>query len=238
VLNGQIVGDALVGIPNVNITNISTKKYVVSDGDGNFIIYAREKDTLILSNMEFDSQRIILTKADFKLHKMRIKLQVFINPLDEVLISSLTGNLETDDKNIKLVEIAPIDVRLAIATDFEDDTETSPENKLMPGYVDRDYMPDVMAMIVKLAKVMSTPPPPKKEITYVSQKVFAEAVRERFSDDFFTQTLQIKPDRIGLFLQYCENEPNVRELLDPKKEFILIDLLIKKSREYKLVDKD
>lgn len=240
ILNGQIVNDSLVGIGNVNVTNINTNKYVVSDNEGYFTLYAREKDTLVLSNMAFESKRIIVTKSDFKIHLMRIKLQTFINPLDEVVISpySLSGNLETDDKNIKIVQVAPVDVRLALATDFEDDTETSPDNTLMPGYINTRYMTDFVAVGKLLFGSVFTSRPPEKKVVYVSEKIFAEAIRERFPESFFMKTLELKPEEIGLFLSYCENIPNVRELLDPKKEFILIDFLIQKSREYRLAKKD
>jgi len=240
ILNGQIVGDSLAGIPNVNITNISTKKYVISDNQGYFTLYAREKDTLVFSNMAFESKRIVLTKANFNVHVMRVKLQSFINPLDEVVISpyALTGNLQTDDKNIKVITLEPVDVKLALATKFEDDTESSPANKLMPGYVDTRYMFDFIAVGKLLFGAASGPEPRAKEIVYVSKKIFAEAVRERFPESFFINTLQLEPDEIGLFLNYCENTPNIRVLLDPKKEFALIDLLIQKSKEYKLAKKD
>lgn len=240
ILNGQIVGDSLAGIPNVNVTNISTKKYVISDNQGYFTIYAREKDTLVFSNMAFESKKIVLTKANFNVHVMRVKLQSFINPLDEVVISpyALTGNLETDDKNIKVITLEPVDVKLALTTRFEDDTESSPANTLMPGYVDTKYMTDFMALGKMLFGTISDSKPVSKEIVFVPKKIFAEAVRERFPESFFVNTLQLQPDEIGLFLNYCENTPNIRVLLDPKKEFTLIDVLIQKSKEYRLAKKD
>lgn len=236
-LHGQIVADSL-GVSNVSIKNSNTKKVAISDSEGNFTIYAREKDTLVFSNLSFVSKKLVLTKTDFKFHILRIKLDVFVNSLDEVVVSpnALTGDLQKDDKNIKLFKIAPVDTKSALVQVYEADRQTSPVNTLMPGYVNMNWSPDLVK-IIKLFSAKSKPKTLEEQGIYVSEKVFSEAVKERFSDVFFTDTLKLKKEQIGLFLVYCENVPNVRELLDPKKEFELVDFLIEKSKEYKLTMK-
>jgi hypothetical protein len=62
-------------------------------------------------------------------------------------------------------------------------------------------------------------------------------VKEKFTYYFFTETLGLKHEEIGLFLGYCENDPKVKALLAPDKEIELIDFLIFKSDEYKKLPK-
>ncbi len=238
ILHGQIVADSLA-IENVTIMNSSTNKTTVSDGEGFFNIPAREKDTLIFSSLVFNSKRVVLTAGDFKMKLMRVKLEISITNLDEVVISPhpLTGILEIDHKNIKIPETPKIDVRLALLGDYEDDEQSTPDNTVMPGYLDTRYMVDVKKLAGKLVRLFQKPPE-KKEIVFISDKIFAEVVRKKYSDTFFVESLQLQKDEIGLFLNFCESEPNVRQLLDPRKEFELIDFLIEKSKQFKQVPKE
>ena len=50
---------------------------------------------------------------------------------------------------------------------------------------------------------------------------------------FFTNTLKLKSNEVGLFLDYCENDPKSKTLLQEKDEFMLIDFLITKNEEFK-----
>jgi len=239
-LYGQIVADSL-SIENVAIMNSSTSKTVASDNKGFFNIAAREKDTLIFSSLVFNSKRVVLTAADFKMKLIRVKLEISITNLDEVVISPhwLTGSLEIDHKNIKIPELPKIDIRLALIGNFEDDEQSSPDNTAMPGYVDMTYMAkiDLQKLTGKLLRLFQKPRE-KKTIVFISEKIFAEAVREMYSDDFFVYSLQIQKNKIGLFLNFCENELDVRRLLDPKNEIELIDFLIEKSKQFKQVPKE
>lgn len=238
VLKGQIVNDS-IGVENIKIENISIQKFVVSDKQGNFSLYARPKDTLVFSSFSYISKKIVLTDADFKLEHIRVKLESLINSLDEIIISpnSFTGVLEIDQKNIKITELPKMDIRLAMDQQFESDGYTSPVNTLMPGYVDTRFMPDLMVISKKIGKLFAKKKQPKK-IEFITYKIFPEAVQEKFGDEFFAKTLQLKKDEIGLFLTFCENDSRARPLLEPKREFELIDFLVSKRKEYDTIKKE
>lgn len=237
-LKGLVLNDSLV-IENIKVMNTATNETAVSDQSGSFAIYAREKDTLVFSGLSYVSHKIRLTVADFKLNAIRIKLQTHTIELDEVVISRhmLSGNLATDSKNIKSIKAPEINRRLALATDYEDDTQSSPVNKLMPGYLDTTYMTDFIAIAGKIAGLFQADKI-KKPIVFMSDKIFPEAVQEKWSPYFFTHTLQLKEDEVGLFLSFCENYPNARKLLNPRKELELIDFLIARRKEYQIIKKE
>jgi len=52
---------------------------------------------------------------------------------------------------------------------------------------------------------------------------------------FFTNTLNLKEDEIGLFLVFCENDSKSKTLQKPESQFELIDFLITKNREFKRI---
>ena len=234
ILHGQIIADSL-SVEGITITNKTTNRYSVSDNEGNFSLYAREKDTLVFSSMNYSSKSVVLNSSDFKMKVLRIKLESHITELDEVVIdpNSLTGDLDKDSKNIKVTQINPnINKKDALATQYEADGVTAVYNKAMegPGAIAPLYQPDLIK-IVKMFGLFKGKKEDKK-VVFTSSKIFPEAVQEKLPESFFLDTLKLKKDQIGLFLAYCENDPRAQGLLYANKEFDLVDFLISKKPEY------
>ena len=68
-----------------------------------------------------------------------------------------------------------------------------------------------------------------------SQVDFSDVVSKGLDRYFFTNTLKLKSEEIGLFLDYCENDPKSKNLLKEEDEFLLIDFLITKNEEFKRI---
>ena len=237
VLHGKIISEAM-GVEGVTVKNLALSKFAVADEHGEFLILAKANDTLVFSSQSFQSKKMVLTKADFLVRQLIVKLDLYVNALEEVIIDphSLSGNLEMDQKNIKITELKPIDTRMATNTYFEDDNQSSPDNKLMPGYVDMTYAMDLKAIGRKFFRLVK---PKKKDqkAVFISREIFPVAARKKFTENFFTDILKLKPDEIGAFLTFCESDPQAHPLLEARREFELIDFLIAKSKVYKLGQK-
>jgi hypothetical protein len=233
-LKGRIIADTLSGA-NVNILNKTSGKTVTSDHEGKFFIKGREKDTLVFYSQSFDSRQLILNETHFKLEYLIIPMQVFVNTLDEVVISpyALTGDLKRDDANIKELALPMIDVKLAMNMLFEIDNQSTPDNIAMPGYTDTRYMMKFDEVFKKVARLLSGPPKPKK-IVYKSNKIFPVAVQEKFDESFFLETLKLQKDEIGLFLTYCESDPASDGMLEDQRQFELIEFLINKREGFEI----
>ncbi|MDR6966454.1 hypothetical protein J2X31_000447 [Flavobacterium arsenatis] len=234
ILHGQIIADS-ISVEGITITNKTTNRYSVSDNEGNFSLYAREKDTLVFSSMNYSSKSVVLNSSDLKMKVLKIKLESHITELDEVVIdpNSLTGDLDKDSKNIKVTQIDPkINMKDALATQYEADGITAVYNKAMegPGAIAPLFQPDLIK-IVKMFGLFKDKKEDKK-IAYTSTKIFPEAVQEKLPESFFLDTLKLKKDQIGLFLAYCENDSRAQGLLYANKEFELVDFLISKKPEY------
>lgn len=233
-LYGQIIADS-ISVEGITITNKTTKRYALSDNDGNFSLLAREKDTLVFTSMNYSSKAVVLNSSDFKMKVLRIKLESQIMQLDEVVIdpNSLTGDLDKDSKNIKVTQIDPkINMKDALATQYEADGVTAVYNKAMDGA--GIVLPSLQPDLIKIVKMFGLFKGKKKDekIQYTSSKIFPEAVQDKLPESFFLDTLKLKKDQIGLFLAYCENDPRAQGLLYANKEFELVDFLIAKKPEY------
>jgi hypothetical protein len=239
IVRGQIISDSSV-VERVTIFNKSSNKGAVSDDFGYFTMYARPTDTLVFSSVVFKPVMLVLTDLDFKVNVMKIKLNVFVNELDEVIVTpnSLSGDLVKDNRNLKVTVIDPkTDSKQAIIdTKYELDAQSTLKNTAMPSDGSIQYGMDFVRIGKDVLKLFGKKEG-TKEISYASDKIFQEVVKEKFTYYFFTETLGLKHEEIGLFLGYCENDPKVKTLLAPDKEIELIDFLIFKSDEYKKLPK-
>jgi hypothetical protein len=239
IVRGQIISDSSV-VERVTIFNKSSNKGAVSDDFGYFTMYARPTDTLVFSSVVFKPVMLVLTELDFKVNVMKIKLNVFVNELDEVIVTpnSLSGDLVKDNRNLKVTVIDPkTDSKQAIIdTKYELDAQSALKNTAMPSDGSIQYGMDFVRIGKDVLKLFGKKEG-TKEISYASDKIFQEVVKEKFTYYFFTETLGLKHEEIGLFLGYCENDPKVKTLLAPDKEIELIDFLIFKSDEYKKLPK-
>lgn len=234
-LKGIVVSDSLE-VENITIENVTAKKITSTDEKGNFSLMVKEKDTLVFSGVSFKSSVLVITYSHMNEEVLKIKLKVRVNELEELIVRpyTLSGNLETDTKHLK---VKTVDLNF-VNLDFSDPSPkvNKADNALKnitPGSGNQFNGVDFMALGKMIGGKLFKPKPKPKRIEFVSEKIFSEAVKEKFNPSFFTQTLKLKPEEIDLFLAFCDDTSlKSRDLLNPKKEFTLIDFLIKKSEEY------
>jgi hypothetical protein len=239
VIKGQIISESHID-ENVTVFNISSNKGAVSDQLGYFSIYARPKDTLVFSSVVFKSKYLVLDETDFKVIIVKVKLEESINELEEVVVTpkTLSGILEKDSKNLKVTDLKEeIDKENVINMQVEGDRYTSLKNSTMPNDGTIMYGMDFIEIGKMIGKIFKKDKSENK-VKFTSNKNFQEAVRDKFTYHFFTETLGLKKDEIGLFLSFCDTDPSVKNLLEVNKEIDLIDYLISKSKEYKNLPKD
>lgn len=247
VLKGRIVADS-IEVENLTVFNITSNIGAVTNADGKFSIRARATDTLYIQGISYESKKYVLTDKDFWLEELEIRLQVRINELDEVEITpyTLTGIVEEDIKRIQVYGdgFAKIDAKKVMH--YEDDVRIgTPINTAMPSH----FAPNgsnfnflaIGAGIVSLflkednSKRNSERVFEERRQRDIQSKSFSDHMFERFSHNFFVETLKIKHEDIPLFLQFAEMP--VRDLslfLKSEYELQLIQYLTLKSKEFKI----
>ena len=94
-LSGLIDGDD--DVEGVHILNKTSLTNATSDVKGAFTISAKVNDTIIFTAIQYKTLFRVVTDSDIALKSLQVKLEVFVNELDEVYLArSLSGNL-TDD---------------------------------------------------------------------------------------------------------------------------------------------
>jgi hypothetical protein len=216
-LHGMIVNDS-VKVESGYVFNVNSKTRTFISSEGFFDILAKAKDTLLISSLGLKSKKMVLTEKDLEVLLLTIKLNTFINQLDEVVVKKIT--IKPNLGKIQSI----------IDTKYYDDKQSSPKNPLMPTQEIENGMDFIRIgkMVGKLFK--KDKPDTPKVIDYGD---FSKNVTKRISPYFFTNTLRLKEDEIGLFLIYCENDYKAKALLNPELEFQLIEFLITKNEEFK-----
>lgn len=238
ILNGRLVAQSM-SVDDILVTNKTAKTAAVSSQDGSFQIMVRVKDTLVFSGFNFPRQVLILNESDLKFKILEIKLESQAANLDEVVINpnALSGNLKEDSDNIKITRVATnINNLRTVDGIYFDDTQSSPDNKLMPGYLDDTYMVDFAKIGRKLVRSFKRSEAEKNRNKDVSR--FSVIVQNRFSEEFFRNTLKINQAELIPFLNFCEKDPKAQELLVNATDFELIKFLEAKKVEFNQLKKE
>ncbi|HEX8268892.1 MAG TPA: hypothetical protein VF581_03285 [Flavobacterium sp.] len=232
ILRGQVVADSL-DVEKVNVLNNSTNISAGTDAYGKFTIYARAKDTLIFSSVILRPLILILREDDFTPEGLKVRLEGGITMLDEVIVSrmNLTGQLDTDSKSIKTFDLklptpANIPNSLGYVKGIHNIATPATESSLTG------------INFVKIGRFLAgifVKPNPKQPGLLYEGELFADEIKARFTYHFFTETLRLAPDKMGLFLAFCDTA-EAKQLLADENMFELTDYLIKKSEEFHKVE--
>lgn len=233
-LLGRVVSDS-VAVEDVSVNNISSNIGAVTDRKGEFTIYARATDTLVFTGLVVHQAVMVVKQEHFGNARLLIKLDESVTMLDEVVVSTMTGNLEKDSK-MQGRKITPVfDSGALVKADIQNNMREykySQEKNMLVDPVNREMQG---LNFVGLYKAIFKPKTRKQQQTqyyYSTQRNFAEVVKERFSYHFFTETLKLNKDQIGPFLNFADKGNQTVHLLAANKEFELTDYLVKQSAEF------
>ena len=220
-LHGQVVNDS-AKIEAGIVFNINSKSGTTINSQGVFSILAKVNDTLLFSSLAFKSKKIGLSKSHFSTPFLRVKLEILTKQLLEVVVYA--------KKNIRPIEGGS---QAIVDRYYFDNEKSSLKNSTMPPDGTLENGMDFVRMYRDILKILKINNPERRD--FISPKNFTEMIMNKIWYTFFTNTLQLKDDEIGLFLIFCENDSKSKALLKSGLEFELMDFLISKNREFKTI---
>lgn len=213
--HGQVLNDS-IQVSNGYVVNLNAKTRTFISADGYFDILAKARDTLLISSLAFKPRKIILSSENFTIPLTIVKLETYTNHLKEVIVQRKI--------NLNLGNIQKI-----IDTPYFDDGQSSPKNTNMPTITIENGL-DFMKIGGMIGKLFIKNETPKKEINFYEN--FKEAANKAVTREFFTNTLKLKKEEVGLFLIFCESDPKSLPFLKSENKFQLIDFLVIKNKEF------
>ncbi|MEO8534497.1 MAG: hypothetical protein ABI441_12125 [Flavobacterium sp.] len=218
-LHGQVVNDFLA-IESGYVMNINANVRTFIGAGGLFDIMAKPKDTLLFSGLAFQSKKIVLTEKDCSEILFSAKLDLVNNQLKEVVVHKDLKVKSLDGGSQKFVDMQ-----------FEDDKQSTAKNTAMYSDQTIKYGTDFVRIFKDVKKLLRKKEDVKEDV--ISDIAFVEYAKDNFTPDFFSKTLELKPDEIELFLMYCSNDAESKKYLKPDDKFQLIDFMVNKNKEFK-----
>ena len=220
-LHGQFINRS-ASVDNGYVYNLNSKTRTFISDQGFFDVLAKAKDTLLVSSPSFKSKKIVIQDKDFSKPLFAVNLEAQTTLLKEVIVK-------------RKAEIKPITggSQGIVDLQFFDDAKSSPVNRTMPSDGTIENGMDFVRVYKMVSKLFRNGSAKKTDLN--SALDFSDVVSKGIDTYFFTNTLKLKNEEIGLFLEYCENDPKSKSLIKQEDEFLLIDFLITKNEEFKRI---
>jgi hypothetical protein len=220
-LHGQFINRS-TSVDNGYVYNLNSKTRTFISDQGFFDVLAKAKDTLLVSSPSFKSKKIVIQDKDFSKPLFAVNLEAQTTLLKEVIVK-------------RKAEIKPITggSQGIVDLQFFDDAKSSPVNRTMPSDGTIENGMDFVRVYKMVSKLFRNGSAKKTDLN--SALDFSDVVSKGIDTYFFTNTLKLKNEEIGLFLEYCENDPKSKSLIKQEDEFLLIDFLITKNEEFKRI---
>jgi len=235
-LKGSVKNTSLKGIKNAHILNLTTKRGVVTDANGNFELKVKKGEWFQVTNIQYKKVLFRITSAVIKEKTVQVFLFDITNQLEEVKIKKkMKGYLSLDRKKqpkdtvigtplISLKEIAKMDL-----------------SKVKLGRSKKarsaQYLTDPIAKVAGLPPATIGIPDGasirkkalRKKLNFKTS--FPLKLKSELGKDFFFQKLKIPEEKYHHFLSYC-NHLGIEQLYKEKKVLELIQLLQKEAKSY------
>lgn len=222
-LDGEVVHHATEELESIHVFNTTAPKGTLTDRNGKFKIAVSIGDTLHITAIQFQAEKITISLEHFVSKKIRIKLQLATNELDEILLKnhSLTGHLKQDAGNIKTepvinaVSLGIIEKEIRVLTQSERQLKTARSGFLDP----------LINAISGRTKML------KKRVELDKKNLELEKLLEKFPAQYLANELNIDEESVYDFLLYCEADSNFSKIV--KKDRIqILHFLKQKSEAY------
>lgn len=222
-LHGKITNE--IDVEGIHIMNHSTRYNTVTDVYGNFSIQVAKLDTLYISSVHYVPERILITAEIYERGLVQITLQGLVNELDEVFLGSkLSGNLETDLKNIKT----------ELPLNFDDVG--------IPGFKGKGQeriVPLVYALIPTSVNIEAIYKylsgyyrKLKLQRQWQAENNSVAHIINYYTPQFFTKAYQLPENRIYDFLLFCVETTSLKSDFRNERYPLVLAIFENKSGEY------
>jgi len=226
-ISGEIRNDS-IPIENVHIINKSAQKGVITNRLGQFKISVTDKDTLMISDIQFQN-KIIIINQDHLLNKfIEINLLELTNELEEVIVQQFDDMSE--ELGLPNAGKKPLDKLDRNLNHYSQ--KTTPVVILQallfkPGGIDDIYniVSGNRKRDRKLKQLI------EDDQLNAGKKEYVKTIRTHFQDDFFINSVKIEAAYIDSYIYYCLAQ-DIGNLYDKGRLIEVIDILLKSKDDY------
>jgi hypothetical protein len=220
-VKGRVVANNYA-VANVEIVNANSKELTVSDANGSFSITAKTNEALVFISKEHELKKIIINPKLFIKNELIVELMLKAEELNEVTITNMPS--------IKLSKDAKWEQAKLDQYTLEKNASKLKNPGVYDGTIENGM--DIMRIGGMIFKLFTKKKDAVKKVA-TEPIDFITLAKTNCDRRFFLETLQLKPDQIDLFLQFCENDPKSSTLLNDSNELAVMEFLLNKHIEFK-----
>lgn len=203
-------GKALVD--DVEVVNFSNATMARSNAKGEFVIYAKTGDVLILSGANLEHKRKTITRDEFNAGTLQIAMQPKITELDEVVV----------DKNDAFSVVKPEKVYTPAERKLR--TASKPVELIQGLGISNDAILNFFSGKTKTLK---------KGVQVEKEIARLEKIDSYFDESYFTENLEIPKDYVNGFKYYIVGDQEFAKALDGNNKMAMEASIIKLAEKYK-----
>ena len=204
-------------IENIEIININSEKSAFSNSVGEFSIAAKAEDIVVFASKLYDYKRISVLPEYLNNCIQIISLIKKPEELNEVIVTKMKWQHIGSDKNASN-QIALDKMQSQIKNPFIYDGSITNGPDLMK----------IGKLIIDLFK---------KDKTEIKNKIpeiqFYELAKNKNYQEYYSKSLNLKPEEIELFLQFCDADPKSKMVAQKNNSLAMMDFLFAKNLEFK-----
>ena len=193
-------------VEGVEIVNLVTEKTTTTDTNGRFNILVKTDDMLVFVSEKYEYKRLFLDKEFLDKNNFTILLTRKPEQLEEVVITKISFPKIKFDKNI------------ASQINIEKARDHPKPLGVYDGTIENG-----IAMYINL-------PFGQKKIHQIE---FKELVKKTNNEKYYIEILKLKPEELGLFIEFCDADPKSKTVLENVNSLSLMDFLLAKNIEFK-----
>jgi hypothetical protein len=204
-------------IENIEIINLNSEKSAFSNSAGEFSIVAKSEDVVVFASKLYDYKRISVLPEYLNNCIQIISLIKKPEELNEVIVTKMKWQHIGSDKNASN-QIALDKMQSQIKNPFIYDGSITNGPDLMK----------IGKLIIDLFK---------KDKTEIKNKIpeiqFYELAKNKNYQEYYSKSLNLKPEEIELFLQFCDADPKSKMVAQKNNSLAMMDFLFAKNLEFK-----
>ncbi|MDH4403097.1 MAG: hypothetical protein QE264_02490 [Flavobacterium sp.] len=216
VYKGKVLCDNFP-IEKVELINLNTEKSAFSNNTGEFSIVAKPKDIIVFASKLYEVKRISVQPENLN------------NPLQ--IMSLIKKPVELNEVIVKKINWKPIGSDKTASNQIAlDKMQSQIKNPFIyDGSITNGMdFNKIGRLLIDLFKKDKTEV--KKEIPEIK---FYELAKNKNYQEYYSKSLNLKPQEIELFIQFCDADPKSKIVAQNNNSLVMMDFLFAKNLEFK-----
>ena len=226
-ISGKVTNDT-IPIENVHIINKNSQRGTITNRLGQFKISVTDKDTLMISDIQFQNKIIVVNQDHLLTKYLQINLMELTNELDEVIVRQFDDmSEELGLPNAGKKPLNKLERNLNHYSQKSTPIVILEALLFKPGGIDDIY--NIVSGNRKKDRKLKALIDEDRRLE--GNRIYAKEIREHLQDDFFLNSVNIEKEHIDSYILFCMPH-GITSLYKKGRLIEVIDILLKNKDAY------